>query len=123
MRHNVGVIGSRDYEHEAKVKLIVASLPIIFYPYNCKVISGGAKGVDTWAVEEAEALGMPFEVVNANWKAFKKGAGILRNMVLIDQCDYVFAFWNGKSPGTKHAIRYAKKMKVPITVFGDGDDL
>lgn len=117
---DVGVVGSRLYGDEIAVRAIVYAMPVAFYPREFRVISGGAKGVDTWAIDEAEVLGLNTLVLKADW-AKGKHAGILRNMLLVDRCDFLFIFWDGKSPGTKHVISYAKKQGVPYRIIGEGD--
>ena len=49
----------------------------------------------------------------------KKSAPIIRNKMIIDQAEYIIAYWNGESKGTAQAIEYAKKkdkkgiIKIP----------
>lgn len=117
---NIGIVGSRLYDDEIVVRCVVMAIPVAFYPRDFTIISGGAYGVDTWAIDEAKSLGLKTDELRANWKQFKKGAGILRNMVLVDQCDFLFIFWDGKSPDTRHTISYAKQQGVPIKIIREG---
>lgn len=80
------------------------------------VISGGANGVDTLAEHWAKRNKIEFIAYLAQWNKFGKKAGIIRNHEMVEFCDYVFAFWNGKSKGTLDTILYAKKLNVPIFV-------
>ena len=45
-----------------------------------------------------------------------KGAGVIRNRQIVDHCDQVIAFWDGKSRGTKSSIDYAKKLGKPVLI-------
>jgi len=52
----------------------------------------------------------------ADWKNLGKSAGIKRNEVMASYADALVAVWDGKSPGTKHMISYAKKKKLKVYV-------
>jgi hypothetical protein len=119
---DVGIVGSRNYPHEFKVRTLVAGLPFAFYPNEFRVVSGGAPGVDSWAEEEADLLGYPTHIIHANWKVYKKGAGMIRNKLLVDFCDMIFIFWDGLSPGSKNVIKLCKETKTPYTVIGPHDE-
>ena len=41
----------------------------------------------------------------------------MRNLQIVDNCDYLLAFWDGKSRGTKFAIDYAEKKEVPSKII------
>lgn len=57
-------------------------------------------------------------IFKPDWKKFGKKAGLLRNTIIIDNSDTVFAFWDGKSSGTKDAITKAEKVgKQVITIL------
>lgn len=71
------------------------------------VISGGANGIDTIAERWAKKHKIEFVAYLANWKIFGKKAGFMRNKDMVDACDIVFAFWDGKSKGTLDSITYA----------------
>ena len=77
------------------------------------VVAGGAKGVDTLARQWARRNKIEFVEYPAHWDKFGKKAGILRNHEMIDFCDILISFWDGKSKGTKETIEYAKKTGVP----------
>ena len=50
---NVGIVGSRRWKSRAAVESLVKTLPP-----NTTVVSGGARGVDSWAVEYARKCGL-----------------------------------------------------------------
>ena len=64
------------------------------------VIAGGANGVDTLAEHWAKRNKIEFIAYPARWKIFGKCAGIMRNHEMVEFCDYLIAFWDGKSKGT-----------------------
>ncbi len=71
------------------------------------IISGGAKVVDTYAKEYANSKGIKFVEFLPNYGRFKQGAPKERNKQIVDECDCVLAFWDGKSHGTKFTLNYA----------------
>jgi hypothetical protein len=107
----MAVVGSRDYEYLDEVKEFVAVLPA-----NVVVISGGARGVDTVAVQTAQERGILTIVYKPNWRMYGKSAGPIRNQRIVDECDCLAAFWNGKSPGTLHSIRCAVQQRKSVVI-------
>lgn len=83
---------------------------------KCKVIHGGARGVDAVCAEAAARHGHEVVEMPADWETHGKKAGVLRNLEMLDQGpDVVVAWWNGVSRGTKHMIDAAKSRGlVPV---------
>lgn len=75
-----------------------------------QVISGGARGIDKLAEDWAKRNKIDFQAYLAQWDKFGKCAGVLRNKDMIEAADICYFFWDGKSPGTKQAIEYAKSI-------------
>jgi predicted Rossmann fold nucleotide-binding protein DprA/Smf involved in DNA uptake len=108
----LAIIGSRKYPGEAQVRAFVRSLP-----QDTTIISGGAVGVDTWAVNEAELLGLDTFVIRPDYEAYGRGAPIVRNRQIIRAADRVVAFWDGQSNGTAYTINAARRLGRPVDVF------
>lgn len=117
------VVGSRDFSDEA---LLYETLDnYILYPEHSKIISGGAKGADTLAIEYAKDNQIEHEEYLANWKDMSEPclkkvgrygeynalAGINRNTILAEKASIIIAFWNGKSKGTHDMIEKGKRFK------------
>lgn len=81
-----------------------------------EIISGGAKGVDTIAIQLALALKIPYKIYLARWKEHGKGAGMIRNAQMVEAADAVVAIWDRTSRGTKATIDMAKKAGKPCYV-------
>lgn len=82
-----------------------------------KIISGGAKGIDTTAKNVAEILQIPCKEFLPNYSKYGKIAPLIRNEQIVNESDIIFAFWDGKSRGTKHSLNLAKKKNIPIQIF------
>ena len=86
-------------------------------PKNAIIISGGAKGVDQAAEDEARKLGMEVISVPPEWDKYGRRAGLVRNDMIVAIADCVVAFWDGVSRGTKYTIDSAKKQNMIVQVF------
>jgi hypothetical protein len=59
--------------------------------------------------------------IPADWKTHGRSAGPKRNLMMLDmKPDLVLAFWDGKSPGTKHLIENARKRGIPVRMGARG---
>ena len=108
----VAIIGSRNYPELMKVREFVRALPD-----NTIVISGGAKGVDETAEEEAKKLGLEVISITPEWDKWGKYAGLKRNDMIVSMADEVVAFWDGVSRGTKYTIDKAREKNVITAVY------
>lgn len=132
----IAVVGSRGFKDKEFVKDMVAKQ----LNSGDYLVSGGARGVDTWAEEiipiletgladfkihkkifEAkwDDLNAPGAVIKTNkqGKKYNVRAGYTRNKLIIDNADIVLAFWDGKSKGTKHSIDLAIKAGKPLDIY------
>ena len=80
------------------------------------IVSGGAIGADSYAKEYALKNDIALVEFLPDYRKFGKKAPILRNIQIVDNCDFLLAFWNGTSRGTKFTIDYAIKQGVPVKV-------
>jgi hypothetical protein len=84
------------------------------------IVSGGARGADALAQEWAQARTVPCQVFHPKWQdehgRFDRSAGFKRNVDVIKNADEVLAFWDGQSPGTKHAIELARKQNKAVQI-------
>lgn len=108
----VAIVGSRAWPYPQAVIDYVAKLPA-----NTVVVSGGAKGVDTWAEQAARQRGLDVKVFPADWNTYGKSAGFRRNADIVNACDELTSFWDGVSRGTAHSVELARKAGKPVTVI------
>lgn len=108
----VAVVGSRDYPDLDAVRLYVRSLP-----HDAVVVTGGARGVDETAEDEAMCIGLDVEVFHAEWTKYgRKRAGFIRNTTIVERSDRGVAFWDGVSNGTADTIAKFRRAGKPIEV-------
>lgn len=80
------------------------------------IISGGARGPDTTAIEWARHRGVPLLIYTPDWKRYGNRAGLVRNKYMVDECDQCLAFWDGMSTGTKYTMEYAASHGKPVCI-------
>lgn len=88
------------------------------FPSTFGIVSGGAKGPDTWAAQAAEDLGLELVVYPAEWDKYGRGAGRLRNKLIAQHADSCLVFWDGDSRGTKDFLTKAFKLRREIWLIG-----
>ncbi len=108
----VAIIGSRSCGK-------MTSDDIISYiPSNCaEVVSGGARGIDSLAQQAAQKLGLSFRCFLPNYSLFGHIAPLQRNISIVDYSDYVLAFWDMRSRGTRNVISYCMKCEKPFKII------
>ena len=103
------VCGGRGYRDYKGVCEVLDGMKI-----DC-LVHGGATGADLLAGEWAAGKGKPFIVVPANWKAYGKNAGPVRNAWMLKYINVtrVVAFPGGR--GTAHMVKMAREAGIPVT--------
>lgn len=112
----LAIVGSRNFNDYDKfldgIFLLIAGSSGMWD----KIISGGAKGADLLAKRYADYYGVDYVEFPADWDKFGKSAGFRRNQQIVDACDMVLAFWDGKSRGTADTIVKARIAKKPTFI-------
>ena len=89
---------------------------------NVEIISGGARGADSLGEQLAKSYGLKLTIFPAQWDTYGKAAGMIRNKEMADYAikdsdkAILFAFWDGKSHGTKGMIDIAKRFGMETVV-------
>lgn len=115
---NVGIVGSRGYNSLDEMETVIHQ--IIDDDYDSSevcIVSGGAHGADALAEKVAIKNEYHFIEVPALWDVHGRRAGIIRNPVIVNISDIVFAFWDGKSRGTLNTINITKASGTPLIVY------
>ena len=103
--NRLAVVGSRGFESKALVFDELSKLFVKCYANKQQlvIISGGARGVDSWAAEWARDNNVECVVHLPEWDLHGKSAGFKRNHTIWDDATCGIAFWDGKSKGTEHS--------------------
>ncbi len=112
----IAIVGSREFPSQQAVIDFVRSLP-----RGVVVVSGGAKGVDTWAAVEAKRSGIETKehfpmTDNCITRADYTKAFYARNQVVVNDCDELVAFTEKVTGGTWDAIHRAVIAKKKVTI-------
>lgn len=76
------------------------------------IISGGARGIDSLAAKYAAEHGLGLIEHLPDYQNNGRCATFIRNRKIVDSADFVIAFWDGASRGTKYTIDYARRKGV-----------
>lgn len=112
----VAIVGSRNYEDLSFVQSFVRSLALK-YP-RAIIVSGGARGVDTAAEQQALRSGLRTTIFKPDWNRYGRQAGFLRNTDIINEAHVVVVFWDGESRGTADDMNKARKANKPMFIYG-----
>lgn len=82
-----------------------------------EIITGGARGIDTCAIEYAQAHQIKLVTFLPDYRRYGRGAPLKRNIEIIEYSDCVRAFWDGKSHGTRFVIDECRRRSIPICLY------
>ena len=101
------IAGGRDFDNYEMLSDTMKNLNIIV----SEVVCGGANGADLLGKEWAERNGIPVKMFPADWDQYGKSAGFIRNHDMAEYADFLVAFWDGESRGTKNMIDTMRQLK------------
>lgn len=111
----IAIVGGRDFfDYELLKESVFQNLSLD--DIDC-VVSGGAKGADSLGEKFAEEFNLDTLIFKPDWKKYGRSAGHIRNKDIIENADFVFAFWDGMSKGTKGSINIANKLNKTLKVI------
>lgn len=118
----IAIVGSRSATNKEEVYTKIAAMfDKLGYQKgvtNLTLISGGAKGVDTFVKEFADDFKLdficfePYFVVDKD-SDYTPRHFFTRNRQIVNNSDVVIAMTKGQSNGTLHTYNYAKKKGMP----------
>ena len=82
-----------------------------------EIVTGGARGVDTCAMQYAEAHSIVLKTFLPDYQRYGRAAPLRRNLQIIEYTDKVLAFWDGESRGTRYVINECRQRGIPICVY------
>lgn len=80
------------------------------------IVSGGAKGIDTYAKLFAGRHGIPLMEFPPDYAKYGRLATLRRNTQIVREVNMVIAFPSSDSKGTLHTIREAQRIKKQLMV-------
>lgn len=108
------IAGSRT----ASIQDVIKALELCpFTEKITEVVSGCARGADSYGELIAEENSTPIKRFPADWNKFGRGAGHIRNQQMAEYADALIAVWDGESTGTRDMIDRATKNKLEIYVY------
>jgi hypothetical protein len=107
------IAGSRNIEDYQELLLAIASSPFLI----TEIVSGRAKGVDLLGERYALENNLALTLFPANWEAYGRKAGPIRNAKMADYADAAIVVWDGKSKGSKNMIDNMNKRQKPCHVW------
>lgn len=111
------VAGSRDFTDYQLLQDTVIHLANHEYRHMAvSLVSGMARGADALAVRLARDYGIQLYEFPADWDAYGKRAGFVRNAQMAQFSHGLVAFWDGVSRGTKNMIETMMKQDKPVHV-------
>lgn len=131
----VGIVGDRNVTDYGVIEKAVKQSGFDI----TEVVSGGAKGVDSLAVEWASKNGIPYTEFKAEWdnirvkdavvavnkwgRKYNKMAGFQRNQKIVDYADAIIAIQpNGPTSGTQDTVKKTKKAKKTLFYYEKSDE-
>ncbi len=113
MTCTLAVVGSRNFtDYDLMFQVVSLRMPH-------RILSGGARGADALAEDVASELHIPVYRYPAAWQRYGKGAGAIRNQIIVDAASEMVAFYGpkGPTPGTMDAVRRARNKGIPISEY------
>ena len=113
----IAIVGGRDFND---YELLSEHMT----PFHTKcdtVMCGEAKGADTLGKQWAEENYIDVKSFPADWDKYGKAAGPIRNREMVQESDFIVAFWDGKSRGTKNTIDNCLELKKNVMVVFYGE--
>jgi len=114
----VGIVGSRKFANRELVESFVR-LCGAMYGADTHIVSGGCVGVDTWAADAAESLGL--HVVEFLPKTKTREGYFARNKQIADNCDLLVAFIpkGQERSGAWNTCNWRRKAGLTYFVFDE----
>ena len=108
----LAVIGTKEFADLNFLTTILIKIP------NIKlIISGGAPGTDTLAKQFAIQTKIEFLEFPPDYKKYGDKAKHIRDKLIVEECDELITFWDGKCEGTKYTMNYAKQLGIPVKII------
>jgi len=112
----LGIVGSRSLSSNKIRQYVFDLLDKKRSELEC-IVSGGAKGPDSFAYEWTYQRGGKFILYRPDYEKHGKGATFIRNSLIVKDSDVIVAFYDGKSRGTMDSIKKARKSGKKLVIL------
>lgn len=114
----IGVVGTRSFTDYDLMTRTINRVRKMFDERDITIVSGGAPGADSLAeVYSKEIMGKEPIVFPPDKERYGVPAAFKRrNQQIIDESQFIVAFWNGASRGTHDSMNKATRAGKPILV-------
>lgn len=108
----LAVIGLKEFTDYSQLKSVLDFISGISV-----IVSGGAPGADTLARKYAHQHNIKFLEFPPDFEKYGNEAKHTRDRSIVEHCDKVVAFWDGKCEGTKYTMDFAKQQGKPVKII------
>ena len=119
--YRVIVAGTREFDNYLLLRTKLADYLLPIPNEEIEIVSGTARGADKLGEQYASDYNLKCIKFPADWNTYGKSAGYRRNAEMAKYASQehgvLFAFWDGKSKGTKHMIDLAYKYNLETYVI------
>jgi hypothetical protein len=116
----LAIIGSRSFNERNKFWSVLNKF-LLDKTYPTFIISGGAVGADSLAEEWAEEKRIETLIFKPQYDKFSGKeswkANNERNTQIANYCDYLLAFWDMKSTGTRDTIEKTIDLRKHVYIY------
>lgn len=113
----IAVVGSRSFTNKKLCWNILDNLQIDNDCQYIQLVSGAARGADTFGEEYADYHNIPKLIFPTQWDKYGCRAGFIRNVDIIKNSDVCIAFWDDVSHGTAHDLELCQEYNKTCWVY------
>jgi hypothetical protein len=108
----LAVIGSKEFHDYHFLKTALNKISGI-----TTIVSGAAEGTDKMAARYALEYNIKLLEFPPDFENFGTEANHIRDRRIVENCDFIIAFWDGKCEGTKYTLDYAKEKGIDVSII------
>lgn len=115
------VTGDRNWRDAQRVHDALIATRTTHHEEEVVLISGDARGADTYADVIGQLLGFTVERYPADWNVHGRAAGPIRNQQMLESgVDYCIAFHDdlGSSRGTRDMVERCERAGIEVRIVG-----
>lgn len=107
----LSVIGTKEFHDFKLLKSTLDKIDGI-----TAIVSGAALGTDKMAARYAKENNIKLIEFPPDYEKHGEEAKHFRDRQIVENCDQLIAFWDGKCEGTKYTLDYAKEMGISVEI-------